>query len=165
MDTLGPTPEQRRHDVYEAPETSQSRKQTAFRRLPIWEREFRNGALTQEQMRAAERYHRAWHGRDGADVRSEPGGIPRDPDYPAREAFGDQLRHAQLYVRDRHIWDLVEEFCVMETELEDIGRRLHHSKTPAILRAYAASRITFGLDRIAEAWGIAQTARSRERAA
>lgn len=163
MEDLGPTREQHQHDVYEAPETSQSRRQTAYRRLPIWERENRNGALTDEQMRAADEFHRRWHGKHGADVRGEPGGMPRDPDYPAQEGFADDIRHAQSYVRDRHTWELVEEFCILETELEILGRRLCKSKTRAILRAWAASRISRGLDLIAEAWGLAQHARSRER--
>lgn len=165
-DTITPTPEWMAKHRHQAAHEDQRTKTTCYRRVSLAQETLDRGDITREQFDAAERFHRIWHGSQGADVRTDFGGTPYDPDYPAQEAMSSDLAYARGKIRLKPMWDALEAFCVFETSLHDIGRQYASGKASrALARASGLTLVSIGLDLLADAWGISQQQRSRDRKA
>ena len=166
MDASAPTKEWLGKFYHQTPGTDQKTDSRAYRRLSLAEETLKRGDITREQFDASERLHRIFHGANGADVRSDFGGTPYDPDYPAQEAMASDLAHARAVIRLKPMWDALEMFAIEEQPLTAIGRMIRRGvKDHKIARAAGLTVVSIGLDLLADTWGISQHQRSRDRRA
>lgn len=164
-ETLTPTDEWLEKNHHTPAQEDQKTKARAYRKISLIEDLKNREEITPEQYQAGERFHRIWHGAHGADVRMDFGGLPYDPDYPAQEAMASDLRYARSVIRLVHIWRALEMFLIEEKPLTDIHQEvLRKSVSRPIARAAGLTLVSVGLDLLADAWGISQHARDRERA-
>ena len=151
MENLGPTQEQLNHGVYEAPERSQKKDRTAFRKKS----ELEQMKIEPEHLRAGLKLYVNYHGSMGADVRRDEVfaayGVPDDF---RQHSCAQALSCMKNAVCSDLIWRALLEVCAHDRSPIYVGAVYGGYKNRQQAKAYGDAIVTSGLDILATYLGF-----------
>lgn len=157
QDTVAPTPERLAKIPKQRllkPETTQTVKRIAYRKLDMFEGLHKSGRISDACMSAAKKLTVHYMGAQGVNVGSGDGGCPDLDREDSRTYHSQKLAQLRQIVDSARQWDALCEMVQETADLERIGRAWLKCRQRGQAYIAGLSLVAMGLETIAQAFGM-----------